>query len=171
MGNYSVKNGIISGAIQAGVMLLFYFISKEMLISFSPMVCFFVYLGFMRQTVLQHKRDNGGFISFRDAFKASWLTFIPSSVIVAVFSYLLFNFFDPQLLEIQKEILVDTFEKMSSFLPMSDEDYDKQLEALSNQNPYGLQSLATGLPLSFLFPGALIAAIMALIMKKEPTLE
>jgi hypothetical protein len=171
MGNYSLKNGLISGGVQVGVMVLFYFISAIMLISFAPMVCFFVYLGFMRQTVVQYKREKGGYISFKDAFRASWLTFIPGSVILAVFNYLLFNFMDPHLLEIQREILVETFEKMATFLPMSDEEYDKQLELLNNQNPYGLQSLATALPLSFLFPGALIAAIMALIMKKEPTLE
>ena len=167
MSHFAVRNGVISGAVQVAVLLLFYFISKMMLISFASVVCFFIYVGFMRQTVIQQRLEQGGYISFRDAFKWAWLTFIPSTVIVVLFNYLLFNFVDSQLIDMQREMAVDALEKMSKFLPVSDEDYEKQLEVVENQNPYGLFSLAVGLPVSFLFPGALIAAIMALIMKKE----
>jgi len=167
MEQYPVRNGLISGAVQVAVLVLFYFISTLMLISFASIVCFFIYIGFMRQTVLQYKRDQDGYITFKDAFKGSWLTYIPGTVIVVVFNYILFNFIDPGLLEMQKEIALDAFEAMSKYLPMSDEDYDKQVAVLESQNPYSLYSLAIGLPVSFLFPGALIAAIMALVMRKE----
>ena len=94
------------------------------------------------------KKQNEGFITFNDAFKPAWLTYILSSTIIALFTYVLMNFINPSLIEQLKELQVEAFEAAAKLLKYSEEQKEELLGQLENANPYDLKSIAA-LPFSF----------------------
>ncbi len=89
-----------------------------------------------------------------------------SNLITAIFNYILFNFIDPGLVEIQREIAVEAVEKVANALG-NEEMMDEMNEQLEEQSfditPWkALQGWIFGL----IF-GAIVAAIQGAIMKKK----
>lgn len=167
MENHPVRNGVYAGIGQILIMFLFYFIDPALMISWSSMLGYVVLIYFMRQAAKEQRLDNGGFLSFGAGFRSSWLTFVLAQTMVAVFSYILMNHIDPSLLDVMKETQIKVLEDMNSVFKLPEEDFEKQLEAIEDTNPYSIGSVALALPFSFVFPGALIALIIGLVMKKE----
>jgi hypothetical protein len=167
MENHPVRNGVYAGVGQILVMFLFYFIDPSLMISWSSMVGYVVVIYFMRQAAKEQRLDNGGFITLNGGFRSSWLTFVLAQTMVTIFSYLLMNYIDPSLLDVMKETQIKVLEDMNSIFKLPEEDFEKQLEAIEDTNPFSLGNVAMALPFSFVFPGALIALIIGLVMKKE----
>jgi len=64
--------------------------------------------------------------------RTAFLTFAITSLIFYVFNYLLFNFLDPDLAEVQKEILVEQMGKMAGRLQFSE--LKDQIEEFAKQD-------------------------------------
>jgi hypothetical protein len=167
MENHPVRNGVYAGVGQILVMFLFYFIDPSLMISWSSLLGYVVVIYFMRQAAKDQRQENGGYISFNGGFRTSWLTFVLAQTILTIFSFLLMNYIDPSLLDVMKETQIKVLEDMNNIFKLPEEDFEKQLEAIEDTNPYSLGSVAMALPFSFVFPGALIALIIGLVMKKE----
>jgi hypothetical protein len=81
------------------------------------------------------------------------------------------NYIDPDLSTYFKELQLEDFEKASDLLKLSESDKAAQMEVMKNNEPYGIKSLAFNLPFSFIIPGALLALVIAAIIKKDPTIN
>ena len=167
MGNLPVKYGLMAGGISIAISIILYLTSQDAYLKYNVFPQYIIEIYFMVSIVSVIKHQNGGYIKFSDAFKAAWLTYILAATIIALFTYLLMNYIDPGLIEKLKSLQAEAFETASQWIKMSDEELENQLEIIENTNPYDLKSIAA-LPVSFLFPGAVIAAIIALIKKREP---
>lgn len=166
MGNLPVKYGLIAGGISIVFSVILYLLNDAVYLRFNIIPQYVIEIYFMSYVVSIIKEQNNGFISFNEAFKSSWLTYILAASIISVFTYILMNFIDPGLIEKLKEMQVEAFELTSKWLKLTEEDQEKQLEVLKTTNPYDLKSIAA-LPVSFLFPGAIIAVVIALIKRKD----
>ena len=129
-----------------------------------------VVIYFMYKAVSATKIENGGLISLGEAFKSGWMVYIIGTVISTIFSFILMNYIDPSLLDLMRETQLEAIEKMSSLFNLPEEAREAQVTAIEEANPFGLGTLAMAIPISFLFPGAVIAIIMAAIMKKKDEL-
>lgn len=167
MGNLPVKYGLIAGGLGILFSLILYYLDNTIYLKFNSFPLYIIQIYFMVYVVSFIKKQNEGFITFNDAFKPAWLTYILSSTIIALFTYVLMNFIDPSLIEQLKELQVEAFEAAAKLLKYTEEQKEELLGQLENANPYDLKSIAS-LPFSFLFPGAIIAAIIALIKRQNP---
>lgn len=61
----------------------------------------------MTMVVRKVRGDNDGKIAQREALKQAFLTFVLAYLFFSVFVFVLFNFVDPGLTELQKEAMVD----------------------------------------------------------------
>lgn len=166
MGNLPVKYGLIAGGISIVFSVILYLLNDAVYLRFNIIPQYVIEIYFMSYVVSIIKEQNNGFISFNEAFKSSWLTYILAASIISVFTYILMNFIDPTLIEKLKEMQVEAFELTSKWLKLTEDDKEKQLEVLRTTNPYDLKSIAA-LPVSFLFPGAIIAVVISLIKRKD----
>ena len=166
MGNLPVKYGLMAGGISIVFSVILYLLNDGVYLRFNIIPQYVIEIYFMAYVVSIIKERNNGFISFNEAFKSSWLTYILAASIISVFTYILMNFLDPGLIEKLKEMQVEAFELTSKWLKLNEEDKEKQLEILRTTNPYDLKSIAA-LPVSFLFPGAIIAVVISLIKRKD----
>jgi hypothetical protein len=74
------------------------------------------------------------------------------------------NFIDPDLIVMAKEVSIEAIEKMSGLL--GEDGVQAAIEKIENENPFGIQQTLMGIAITLVFPGALIALIIAAIMKK-----
>lgn len=167
MQNHALRNGLIMGLGCIALTLVFYFISPSMMISWGSWISYAVILFFMYKTIKDIRDDNGGFISLGDGFKNSWISYIIGMTLSSLFSFVLIKYIDTSLLDIIREEQVKALEKMGSMFNLPEEDLQKQIEAIESTNPFSPATFLLGILVSFIFPGSLIALIMAAIMKKN----
>lgn len=167
MGNLPVKYGLIAGGLSIVLSIILYFVDSTVYLKYNTIPMYIIQIYFMVYVVSKIKKQHQGFITFNDAFKPAWLTYILSSTIIALYTYVLMNYLDPSLIDMLKELQLEAFETASKMLKYTDEQKEELLDQLENTNPYDLKSIAA-LPISYLFPGAIIALIIALIKRQDP---
>ncbi|MBK9735118.1 MAG: DUF4199 domain-containing protein [Saprospiraceae bacterium] len=167
MENHSIKNGLLSGSASIVFSLMLYLVNPEFMITWGSYLGIFIVIYFMRKAIIDTKKDENGHITLGQAFKVSWLTYILGTVISTFFLYIMINYIDQSLVDILKNVQIDTFEKTGNFLKMTEDMIQEQVSIMEDTNPFGPSAIALSLPLSFLFPGAIISIIMAAIMKKN----
>lgn len=166
--NHAIKFGIFAGLGTVIFLFLFYWIEKKLML--SPSVIWstiFLYLIGMYMAAAEVRRENGGYIEYRPALKAAFIVWIVANAIYHTYSYLLFNFIDKDMLNVQQEYMRGEMEKMDG---MISEDY---LEVMNNNIEilsYDITQVIFAY-FSSLIMGFLIAAIIARMVRRKPTFE
>ncbi len=165
MQNIVLSKGAILGVIVVIFTFLLYFINPELLskwwITSIPLL---IYIYFMVDAVRAFKAQNEGYATFGQALLSSWLTAIVGGTIGMIFTYLLYNFIDPSLIEMMQQKSIEMVEGFAG--NMSEEDYDKMIENMESQNQFGLSGQIIGW-LTASFVGLIISLIIAAITKNE----
>ncbi len=109
----AVKYGIIPGIAIVLYLLVFHQIDRTLvlnpLVYWSPIL---VTVVTMRMAVSRERNMNDGKIEKKVALKQAFLTFVLAYLFFSVFIYVLFNFVDPGLIELQKQAMLDAGRKV-----------------------------------------------------------
>lgn len=147
--------------------LVLYFIDPKFMLSWGSYAGFLITLYFMIKALSNTRKDSQGMLTLGEGFRAGWLTYVLGSVISSVFMYIMVNHVDPSLIDTLKTIQIEAIEKVGTLFKLPEDQLQEQISVIEDTNPFGLAQVALALPFSFLFPGALIAIIIAAIMKKN----
>ncbi|MCB0520439.1 MAG: DUF4199 domain-containing protein [Lewinellaceae bacterium] len=96
----------MAGAAMVLYLLLFYYFDRANIL--NPLVFWstLIIAGTAMITAVKSKRsDNGGKITRQDALKTAFLVFVISMLVFHLFSYVMFNFVDPGLTDLQKQMM------------------------------------------------------------------
>ena len=167
MQNHFVRYGVIMGIVSIMFSIVIYFASPQFLLTWGSWAGLVITIYFMIKSINDTKRDNAGFLTLAESFKAGWLTYVLGSVISSVFMYMMVNFIDPALIDIIRDTQIEALEKVGQAFNLSESQLEEQISVIKDTNPYGLAQIALAIPVSFLFPGAVISIIMAAILKKN----
>lgn len=145
----AVKYGIISGTAIVLYLFVFHLINPELvlnpLVYWSPIL---VAVVTMTMVVKKVRQANNGKIEQRAALKQAFLTFVITYLFFSGFIYLLFNFIDPSLVELQKKAMVSAGRKIEGL------DFTMTLGKVLFQYAY------------MLIPGFFLSYMVASFMKK-----
>lgn len=147
--------------------MVLYLSNPAFLLTWGSWAGLIITIYFMIKSVNDTKKDNKGFLSLGDSFKAGWLAYVLGSFISSVFMYILVNFVDPSLIEIIRSTQIEALQKVGETFNLSTEQLQEQISVIEETNPFGLAQIALSVPISFLFPGAVIAIIIAAILRKN----
>lgn len=166
MKNAGVQNGLYLGVALCLLTLVMYFFSPRFMLSWGSWFSFLVYILFMVKAGKEEKEMMGGYASFGEMLKPTFLTYIIGSLIASLFTYVLINFIDPSLMDIMKDIQVETIDKMAGFL---DEDSLEEAKdvILENENSFSLGTVIMGWAFQLIIPGIIFALIISAIIKNE----
>lgn len=167
MQNHFVKYGYMMGIASIVITMILYFIDSKLMLTAGSWISVIAMVYFMVKAVSATRSDQGGIITLSEAFKASWLAFVLGSFISYVFMYILVNFIDTSLIDIIRETQIEAVKQAAQLFKLPEDLTEEQISTIEDTNPYGLAQLAINIPVSFLFPGAIIAIIIAAIMKKN----
>ncbi|MCC6727589.1 MAG: DUF4199 domain-containing protein [Saprospiraceae bacterium] len=104
----AIKYGIIAGIVSALYLLVFHQMGAQF--ALNPFVVFgqiFISMLAMALAVRKIRTDNGDTIAKPDALKYAFLVFVLSQLLFWLFIYMLFNFIDTNLVEIQRKMMND----------------------------------------------------------------
>jgi Protein of unknown function (DUF4199) len=163
MSNPSIKYGVYAGVMMIVLDLVLYLMGERTFISFSKIIAIPVIVGAMIYSSKEYKAANGGNGSFKELFTASWLSYLIAGIISTAFTYVLYNYIAPNLIEITKEISMEDLEKMKG--KISEEYYEEMMKQLDG-NPMGISYSFLYLFIKYAL-AAIPAMIVAASMKKE----
>ncbi len=162
----SVKNGIFGAITIIIVYLVLWLIDPKILVKFGSWFGIIIGIYFMYRAGKEARDANEGFISFADVFKYLFITMALLTLIVSLFNFVLYNFIDPTLIEVQKEVALESVEKMANML--GNEDMVEEISDSIDESNFDLTigKVIQGWFVGLIF-GAGLAAIMGAIMKKK----
>ena len=162
----SVKNGVFGAVAAIIVYLVLWFVDPKGYLTYGSWIGIAIIIFFMYLAGKEARNINEGFINFGDIFKYLFITFVVLTLITTIFNYILMNFIDPSLIDLQKEIALEAVEKMADAFgneEMMSEVEDQMDEQSFDLTPWkAIQGWLFGLIL-----GAIIAGIQGAIMKKK----
>lgn len=128
----AIKNGIFAGVGTVAYLLLFYFISPRLMLSsgiiWSTLI---IYLVFMYRATVQ-VRDRVASFPIQLALRPPFIVYVVASLIYYGFYYLLFNVFDPGLLDIQYELMLENAQRLADLVGA--DQFKDEVEALSRED-------------------------------------
>ncbi len=166
---HALKFGLIMGLVSIVIQLGIYVINKEWLVSVVlGFISFAITITLVVYPIRVYRQQNGGVVSFKEAFVIGFIVFAGSSLLTSVFQYALYNFIDPDLSEYIKEKAIEKVASITEKIGGSQDDIEKAVEQLEredfSQSPKRLASNFLGGILS----GSVISLIIAAFTRKKP---
>ena len=163
--NFAIKFGMLAGLGTIIFLFLFYWIDKKLIL--SPEIIWstmFLYLLGMYMAPIEERKLNEGYLDFKTALRASFIVWIVANAIYHSFNYILYNFLDTEMLNIQKQYVRDNAANLEGL--MGTENYELFLANIDNMN-YNFATVLMAY-LTALIGGFIIAAIIARIVRRNP---
>jgi hypothetical protein len=117
---------------------------------------------------VKQKKNNGGFLEFKEALKIAFGVFVITALASTLVSYVILNFIDDGFRESLLQATIETTQKMMKRFGASDDMIDKQVQQMLQSNPFSfgkmILNFAWGCIIWFIF-SLIIAAI---VKKKKP---
>lgn len=167
--SHALKWGLIIGIINIIIGLLIYMIDVTMMVGFTYLgisllvnISLIIYAGF------EWRKANGGFLTFKSAFLATFFTFVVSTILGTIFNFLLFNVIDTELSETLTDAAVEQAEGIMERFNMPEDQMDEALEKTraDTEGRFTAGGQIKGMFIG-LIVSAFLAAIVGLIIKKK----
>lgn len=165
--NPAVKYGIYLGGFSMAFTMLLYFIDKALIFNpFLPSVVLFVAsIIFMVIAAKEEKRlDADGLLSYGDAVRVCFIVVAISSVIFAIFNYILFNYIDQGLMEIMQQETTAMMENILNIVGEEEAIEEAKAEINKQDFKYGFGYVIADVVGSLIF-GIIKALIVAIFVK------
>jgi hypothetical protein len=170
--NHGLKYGLILGFTQVAITLLLYIVDKTLMVSFiTNIIIMVIYITLMVLPARSYKKQQGGIISFRDAFFVCLLTIAGGTLIMVVFNYFLYNFIDPGLADFIKNQAIEKTVSLMEKFGSSAEDIDKAIKPLTQEDFTMTPSKLLGQYFQTVLIGAIPALIIAAIIRSKPNIR
>ncbi|KXK40461.1 MAG: DUF4199 domain-containing protein [Saprospiraceae bacterium] len=162
-----LKYGVLYGIVSILISLFSYYISFIGL-GLQTAIGFIVPILFMYLAAKELREENGGQLSFGAGLKEMFFTGLVGAAISVLFTIVIINFIDPGLIDKMTEMSVESTRSMMESLGVPDDQIEEAIENAEESAASGFTplNLMMGLVISAVFT-FIIAAVMALIMKKE----
>jgi len=166
---YGLILGIISVVISASIITIDYTLVASAwwvgLISFIITITVLLIAGF------QLRKNQEGILPFKEAFLSTWLIVVIAGAISTAYSMLQYNVLTPELPAQLQETMVNQTASMLQGIGADDETIDQAIADLEEENPFSVNNLLMSFLYTSILGGAVLAAIIGLIIKKKPAPE
>ncbi len=169
----SYFNGLFLGVAMIISTYVIYLANKSLFFS-SKSILLIIFILLIVKSGLEARTANGGYITFGQIFKNMFVTGAIGVAICTPFDYILMNFIDPGLIEIYRDLAVESSELTREFMvglfgEVADAQVDREVEKIENSNPFSLSNTLKGFLIKMIAPVALLSALFGLILKKSGT--
>ena len=169
--NNGVKYGLILGVATVAFSVICYLINPKMILTGIAYLAFLIPIFFMYRSSIAERKQNEGLLSFGEALKVTFLTYVIGTFISYVYTYLMFNVFDPSLIDLAREVAIEDTETIAKWMGIEAE-LDDLPDELDNQDiSMGFSMIFMQYLVGLIFPGFVFALIISAITKKEGTVD
>lgn len=169
----SINNGLFLGVAMVIGSYVLYLANPKMFFSAKSIVLLMIFIIVLIKAGKDARTENGGYISFKEAFINMFVTGAIGTLLCTSFEFVLFNFIDPGLIDIQKEIALEAAEKVTEMLGGLGEEYEvafeQEIEKIEEGNPASMAATIKNYFARLIAPVALLSAIIGLVIKRRGT--
>lgn len=165
MKNPGIKYGLLAGLIVILVEFAFAKTNPTMLFTYGKYLFWIIYLTAMFKATFDERTLQGGLISFREALRPAFLTVVLASLCYYVFYYLLANYIQPDLTEVERASTIAGIRSMSGMV--GEAEAEKAIELLKKQDfSFGFWDLIQAYLWNLVFPGFTFALFVAFLVRR-----
>lgn len=164
MENNGVKYGLLAGLGVIIYSLVLYLVDDKLLFGWASILGTVLYLACMYKAGVDEREEQGGFITWKEALKPTFLTYVVGSLLATIFTYLLFNVIDPSLIEIQKGMAIEQMQSMEGMI--GEEGVEEGIKQIEERGTSGLNDTLIGYAFMLII-GFVFAAIISAIVKRN----
>ncbi len=164
----STQNGLFLAVAMVVSALVTWFVDPAFYLTKKSFVLFFIFVLILAKAGKEAKAAQGGYITFGEAFKNMFVTGAIGVFFCTFFEYFMYNVIDPSLIDLQRDIALDSVETMKEMIGEGYEELFEQIEEGAEDQPIGTISTTIMQFITRLFaPAALMSAIIAIFIKKN----
>lgn len=164
--NALLQFGLMSSLAYLLFFVVLYLMGAESFVSWGGYSSSVIPIVFAILGVRKVKKDNGGYITFREALKVSFGILVITAFSSMLFSYVLYNFIDPPFAESMTQVMVGQTQRMLEKMGASQDIIEKSVSKMLDNNMFSLGQLLQSFMFSCIFM-FVIAVIISAIMKKN----
>ena len=170
--NEGLKFGLICGL--SAVLIMFgswalgikTFTAVQFYSTFIPYMIIILVIG-----GLQLRKQNDGLLSFAEALKFNFLSYVIAAVIIAIATYILYNFIDATLTQQSAEIALAKSREFMEKMGASEEDIEKEIKkSAESMKDTGFKKIILGTG-TFLIWDFVKALLLSVALKKEAKID
>ena len=167
----SVKFGLIVAAASIAYTLIIYAIDISLIISYLAIIVSLFYIVITIIGVISVKREQQGFITFKEAFTTYFLISLIYILINTAFNKILFNVIDPAANAEIKELVIQKQEKLFENLNVPEDMAKKQPDEIRNTAQFSIMSVIKNIFLSLLIFSIVGLIVSAIVMRRDVKIE
>ena len=166
-----IKLGVLAGMIYLTVLVVLYLVDRKLLLNpgLDLLIANVFYWVVIIKAISDYKRQNNFTLSIGEGLKAGLLAGIFVALAYHLFMFVLFNYVDPSMIEVQVEVMMELVDSVASFVGNEgmDDNMQEELERAIDETGatgYPIGAVVTGLA-SSLFWILIISLIVSAIKK------
>ncbi|WKN31821.1 DUF4199 domain-containing protein [Porifericola rhodea] len=166
---YGLILGIISIVISASIIIIDYSLLASAwwvgFINFGITIAILIYAGY------QLRAEMGGTLTFKEGFMSTWLIIVIAGAIATLYSILQYHVLTPELPAQIQEAIINQSASMMERFGADDQTIDEMVAELESDNSFSVNNLLLSFFYTSILGGAVLALIIALIVKKKETAD
>jgi hypothetical protein len=164
---YAVKHGLIVGGIAALYTLIAYLIDPTLFVNwFMGIALMVVNFVILVMATVNTRKEQGGFISFKDAFSAFLVAALVGTLISTTVNIMIFNVVDPDFKEEITELTIEASVEMMENFGADEAAIEQGIAQIEENDQFSLGKQLQGV-LWAIIGYAVVGLILAAITKKE----
>ena len=165
-----VKIGLINGVIALLLMYGSYFAGLDTFVTVQFVSLFIPYMIVILIVYgLQLRKRNGGYLSFKDGLKFTFMSYVIVTLLVAIGTYILFNLIDKDLTKKTFDISIERIRNFMQGLGAKPEDIDKEVERMGGApNKTGIKNIVFGAGQEMIWHFVKSLLITLIIRREKP---
>jgi len=160
----SINNGLFLGIILIIFTLILSYTNPSMFLTSKSMLLSMPFILILIKAGREFRRSNNEEASFGELFNITFFCGVIAVSICSVFEFTLFNYINPELIEVERTVNLDAIEKAKSMV--GEKVYEIQKEILKEKNMHSLDQSIITMILRFLTPAGLFSLIISLILRR-----
>ncbi len=161
----SINNGLFLGVILISFTWILSYSNPMMFLTSKSIFLSMPFILILIKAGREFRRGNDGEATFGELFNITFFCGAIAVIICSLFEFMLFNYLNPELIEVEKAVNLDAIEKAKSILGESM--YEVQKKILEESDMHSMtQSLST-MTLRFFTPSALFSLVLSLILRRK----
>lgn len=165
----ATQNGLFMGLMLVICSFTIYKTDPASFISFKSWILFMPFLILLVKSGLDARRENGGIISFGQAFKDMLTAAVIGVFICTLFEYILFNYIDTDLKDLMMEISLISLEQMKGII--SESYVETLIERMEQEDIYSFPYTLSTFLTRILSPCILFSLLIAFIIKRKKDIK
>lgn len=127
---------------------------------------FLIAAGFAIASAIKTKKELGGFITFKQSFKAFFITILTAFVMYTLFSIVLFNVIDPEAKQVMTDAIIKSSVEMAEKFGAPSAQIDEMVTKMEEQDSFGPTGQLWGFLMNLVIY-SIIGLIASLVIKRD----